>query len=68
MPRQLKLLETEKLSVADGSTQPLFENWAYNLPDEVAYNARRKKEGLFKLTDAEKEAWEQYQQEQQKND
>ena len=28
---------------------------AYELPDEIAYNAKRKKEGLFVITPEEKE-------------
>ncbi len=42
-------------------TQALFEDGPYDLPDEVAYAERRRKEGLFDLTEAEERAWKEHQ-------
>lgn len=44
--RQLKLLEENP-----PETRPLFNSteFPYDTPDEIAYNAQRKKEGLFEL-------------------
>ena len=48
--RQLRLLEENP-----PETRPLFNSTEFpcDTPDEIAYNAKRKKEGLFVLTDEE---------------
>jgi len=50
--RQLRLLEDNP-----PETRPLFTEaeFPYDTPDELAYNAQRKKEGLFELTPEEEE-------------
>ncbi len=54
--RQLKLLEENP-----PETRSLFEpgGFPYDTPDEIAYNARRKKDGLFEFTPGEEEARKQ---------
>ena len=54
--RQLSLLE-----VNPTETRPLFDSteFPYDTPDEVAYNAQRKRDGLFQLTDADTAAEQQ---------
>ena len=54
--RQLRLLEDNP-----PETRPLFGSieFPYDTPDEIAYNARRKKDGLFEITPAEEEARKQ---------
>ena len=49
---QLKLLEDNP-----PETRPLFNSteFPYDTPDEIAYNAKRKAEGLFDLTTEEEE-------------
>ena len=49
---QLNLLEENP-----PETRPLFgpTEFPYDTPDEIAYNARRKAEGLFDLTTEEEE-------------
>ena len=50
--RQLRLLEDNP-----PETRPLFTGaeFPYDTPDEIAYNAQRKKEGLFVLNPEEEE-------------
>ena len=50
--RQLRLLEENP-----PETRPLFDSteFPYDTPDEIAYNAQRKKEGLFDLNPEEEE-------------
>jgi hypothetical protein len=54
--RQLRLLQENP-----PETRPLFTNaeFPYDTPDEIAYNARRKKDGLFEFTPGEEEARKQ---------
>lgn len=40
-------------------TQPLFEDWRYDLPDEPANWRRAVKEGILELSEQELEALEQ---------
>ena len=42
-------------------TRPLFDEveFPYDTPDEEAYNAQRKKDGLFEISPAEEEARKQ---------
>ncbi len=53
---QLNLLEENP-----PETRSLFDpaEFPYDTPDEVAYNARRKKDGLFEITPAEEAARKQ---------
>ncbi len=54
--RQLKLLGENP-----PETRPLFNSaeFPYDTPDEIAYNAQRKKDGLFEIAPAEEEARKQ---------
>ena len=55
---QLSLLEVnppETLALFDSTEFP------YDTPDEVSYNAQRKRDGLFQITDEERAAWQQAQ-------
>ena len=54
--RQLSLLEVNPLA-----TLALFDSaeFPYDTPDEVAYNARRKRDGLFQIADADTVAEQQ---------
>ncbi len=54
--RQLRLLEKNP-----PETRPLFDSaeFPYDTPDEAAYNAQRKRDGLFQITDDERAAWQQ---------
>ena len=54
--RQLRLLEDNPTE-----TRALFDSteFPYDTPDEIAYNARRKKDGLFEFTPGEEEARKQ---------
>ena len=56
--RQLSLLGENQ---EQPETAALFDSseFPYDTPDEVAYNARRKKDGLFEITPAEEAAWKQ---------
>ena len=51
--RQLRLLQEEN----PPETRPLFTEaqFPYDTPDEIAYNAKRKKKGLFVLNPEEEE-------------
>jgi len=50
--RQLRLLQENP-----PATRPLFNSteFPYDTPDEIAYNAQRKKDGLFVLNTEEEE-------------
>ncbi|KKN66912.1 hypothetical protein LCGC14_0466870 [marine sediment metagenome] len=50
--RQLRLLGDKEPETAALFTSSEFP---YDTPDEIAYNAQRKKEGLFVITPEEKE-------------
>jgi hypothetical protein len=50
--RQLRLLGDKELGTAALFTSAEFP---YDTPDEIAYNAQRKKEGLFVLNPDEEE-------------
>ena len=56
--RQLRLLGENQ---EQPETAALFDSreFPYDTPDEAAYNARRKKDGLFEITLAEEEARKQ---------
>lgn len=56
--RQLRLLGENQ---EQPQTAALFDSteFPYDTPDEVTYNARRKKDGLFEITPAEEEARKQ---------
>lgn len=56
--KQLGLLEAEQVKP---ETQPLFSDWAYDLPDEEAYAELRRKQGQFELTEEQKRASAEYQ-------
>ncbi len=49
--RQLRLLQDQE----PPETRPLFDSgeFPYDTPDEIAYNAQRKADGLFDLTPEE---------------
>ena len=51
--RQLRLLDDQEPS----GTAPLFtsDQFPYDTPDEIAYNAQRKAEGLFELNTEQEE-------------
>lgn len=53
---QLRLLEDNP-----PETRPLFDSakFPYDTPDEVVYNAQRKRDGLFQITDADTVAEQQ---------
>ena len=53
--RQLRLLGDKEPGTAALFTSTEFP---YDTPDEIAYNAKRKKEGLFVITPEEKEQQE----------
>jgi hypothetical protein len=54
--RQLSLLQDNP-----SETRPLFDStqFPYDTPDEVAYNAQRKRDGLFQIADADTVAEQQ---------
>ena len=54
--RQLRLLEDNPPETRSLFTEAEFP---YDTPDEEAYNAQRKKDGLFEITPAEEEARKQ---------
>jgi hypothetical protein len=56
--RQLNLLGPNQ---EQPETAALFDSreFPYDTPDEIAYNARRKKDGLFEITPAEEAARKQ---------
>jgi hypothetical protein len=56
--RQLSLLGENQ---EQPETAALFDSqeFPYDTPDEAAYNAKRKKDGLFEITPAEEEARKQ---------
>lgn len=55
-PRQKSLFD---VTPGEPETQPLFEDWRYDLPDEPANWRRAVKEGILKLSEQELEALEQ---------
>jgi hypothetical protein len=59
--RQLRLLGDDPRCAPQPETRPLFNSteFPYDTPDEIAYNARRKKDGLFEFTPGEEEARKQ---------
>ena len=56
--RQLSLLGENQEQL---ETVPLFDSseFPYDTPDEAAYTAKRKKDGLFEITAADEAAWKQ---------
>ncbi len=54
--RQLRLIDDQEPGTAALFTSTEFP---YDTPDEIAYNARRKKDGLFEITPAEEADWKQ---------
>ncbi len=56
--RQLSLLGENQ---EQPETAALFDSreFPYDTPDEAAYNAKRKKDGLFEITPAEEADWKQ---------
>lgn len=56
--RQLSLLGENQ---EQPETAALFDSreFPYDTPDEAAYNAKRKKDGLFEITPTDEAAWKQ---------